>query len=177
MSNFKEFFIDYGEFHDNTVNKIIHIICVPQLVFSIGGLLQPIPGADVLLLLIVCVMSIRADLVCGGLTAAWCTLMLFWVRHLYSVGISTGTTTDVYWFFIYQNLIGWIVQIIGHELFEKRTPPFLSNFILSLSAPFFVTAEVLKLFGWRKDEFRQIRIDIDSRIRAFREGQNKTRAN
>ncbi len=31
LSSFGRFFADYGEYHNNTVNKIVHIICIPFL--------------------------------------------------------------------------------------------------------------------------------------------------
>ncbi len=176
MSKFRQFFVEYGEFHDNLVNKIIHLICIPQLTFSLIGLLQVIPGADIGLYLLTCFLSLRADLVCGGITSAWALLLLFWARHLYSLGVSNGMGDEVYRFFIWQNVINWILQFIGHGFFEKRAPALTSNIILTLSAPFFVTAEILQFFGWRKEDFKLIRVEIDSRVKAFKESKAKSKA-
>lgn len=35
LSSFGQFFCNYGEFHDNYVNKAIHIICIPLIGFSL----------------------------------------------------------------------------------------------------------------------------------------------
>lgn len=34
------FFSSYGSYHNNTVNKLIHIFCIPTIVFSLLGLLH-----------------------------------------------------------------------------------------------------------------------------------------
>ena len=36
----------------------------------------------------------------------------------------------------------------------------MSNILLTINAPFFVTAEILKMKGWKKEEF----LDIDNEI-------------
>ena len=177
MSRFINFYVDYGEFHDNTVNKIIHLICIPVLTFSLAGLLQKLPGVDILLLVITAGLSLRADVVCGSITTIWVLLLFFWARHLYSLGVSNGIEDEVYRFFIWQNVLAWIAQIIGHSIFEKRSPALTSNITLMLSAPFFVTAEVLAYFGWRKDDFKKINQEISSRIKTFRNEKLKAKAN
>ena len=34
LSKFGKYFIEYGEFHDNLHNKLIHIICIPAIYYS-----------------------------------------------------------------------------------------------------------------------------------------------
>ncbi len=174
MSKFREIFVENGEFHDNLVNQIIHLICIPQLTFSVMGVLQVIPGVDIVFGFLICLFSLRADLVCGGVTSAWVTLLFFLARHFYSVGVINGKSDEVYRFFIWQIVISGIFQFIGHRFFEKRAPATTSK-ILTLPAPFFVTAQILKLIGWRKEDFKLIRAEIDSRVSAFKEGKASTK--
>ena len=37
MLDFKTFFVSYGEYHYNTINKWIHIIFIPTITFSFFG--------------------------------------------------------------------------------------------------------------------------------------------
>lgn len=39
----------------------------------------------------------------------------------------------------------------------------MSNLALTLNAPFFVTAEILKSKGWKREEFKVIDNEIQSR--------------
>lgn len=40
LPNLIKFFSSYGSYHNNIVNKLIHIICIPTIVFSLLALLQ-----------------------------------------------------------------------------------------------------------------------------------------
>ncbi len=175
MSKFNEFFINYGEFHDNIVNKLIHIVCIPMITFSLFGLLQKIPGVDIVLLALTSLLYLRVDKVCGGITIIWSTICLVWVRYLFNQARAYGQEKDLYTFFIIQHLVSWIAQFIGHGIFEKRAPALLSNILLILNAPFFVTAEILEFAGWRKEEFRKIHSEINARVKAFKEKNQKVK--
>lgn len=39
-NSFIKFFCNYGEFHDNLVNKIIHVVCIPTIAFTLIFLLR-----------------------------------------------------------------------------------------------------------------------------------------
>ena len=43
---FKEFVVSYGKFHDNLINKLIHIIFIPTIVVWIMGTMHYYPIAD-----------------------------------------------------------------------------------------------------------------------------------
>jgi uncharacterized membrane protein YGL010W len=40
LSKFAKFFIAYGEYHNNKINKFIHLICIPILTATLLGLMQ-----------------------------------------------------------------------------------------------------------------------------------------
>ena len=61
-------------------------------------------------------------------------------------------------------------QILGHKVFEKRSPAFMVNTRLAHNATFFVTAEVLRFFGWRAEQFVKLDKEIEKRIEDFRNG-------
>jgi len=43
---------------------------------------------------------------------------------------------------------GWILQFIGHTVFEKRRPAFTDNLIQLLIGPLFFVIEILKKLGY-----------------------------
>lgn len=63
------------------------------------------------------------------------------------------------------HIVAWIIQFIGHGIFEKRAPALLSNIFLTLNAPFFVTAEILQMIGWKEEEFELIEKEVVKRIK------------
>ncbi len=72
LGKFEKFFISYGEFHNNKVNKIIHVICVPLIVLSMAYLTRNfgkntfLPGnAFSLVYFFVGLLNFRADFLCG----------------------------------------------------------------------------------------------------------------
>ena len=47
------------------------------------------------------------------------------------------------------HIISWILQIIGHIVFEKNKPAFRDSLIQSfLIAPFFILLEIMFVFGY-----------------------------
>ena len=101
----------------------------------------------------------------------WSFLLLFWSRHLYLVSLSQNLQDTCFRFFLIQHIVNWVLQIIGHAVFEKRAPALTDNLLLTLNAPFFVTAEVLKIMGWKKEEFVGINKEVNERIERFRESK------
>jgi uncharacterized membrane protein YGL010W len=42
--SFDKFYYNYARFHDNWLNKIIHIIWIPVITFTLGVFLALVPG-------------------------------------------------------------------------------------------------------------------------------------
>ena len=68
-------------------------------------------------------------------------------------------------FFLLCGVFRWILQLVGHKYFEERKPAFTDNKVLAYSACFFVTVEVLRFFGWRKEDFRKFDEIIEEGIK------------
>eukprot|EP01127_Copromyxa_protea_P001870 TRINITY_DN1177_c0_g1_i1.p1 TRINITY_DN1177_c0_g1~~TRINITY_DN1177_c0_g1_i1.p1 ORF type:complete len:101 (-),score=32.50 TRINITY_DN1177_c0_g1_i1:66-368(-) len=48
--------------------------------------------------------------------------------------------------------VGWVLQILAHQVFEGRAPALLDNLLQAIVlAPYFVLLEVLFYFGYRPD--------------------------
>ena len=46
--------------------------------------------------------------------------------------------------------VGWVWQLIGHQVFEKRRPAFVDNIIQLLIGPLFFAAEILFALGMKE---------------------------
>ena len=75
-------------------------------------------------------------------------------------------------FMIVLNVIGWIMQFIGHGVFEKRKPALLNNIFSSLVAPFFVVVELLAMLGYNKAEFEELQKECKRRIDLYHQQKN-----
>lgn len=50
------------------------------------------------------------------------------------------------------HVVSWLVQFIGHGVFEGRAPALLDNLVQAIFlAPFFVWLEILFAFGYRPE--------------------------
>ena len=57
---------------------------------------------------------------------------------------------------------GWVLQIIGHKVYEKNEPAFLSDPYYLLVGPVWVAAEWLELLGLPVPEVFQGQRDVDA---------------
>ena len=68
----------------------------------------------------------------------------------------------------------WILQFIGHGIFEGRAPALLDSWDQAfITAPLFVVLEVLFFFGYRKQFYQDCMEEVKVEIARFREGKQK----
>ena len=174
MNKFGEFFVNYGEYHHNKVNMLIHLICIPQIVMSLFGLLHPINylipiiGWDILIAGSLTHLYVITEKTAGLLTAFWLWASLIFVRSVYVQAKNEQWEGTLFRYFLAQHIFSWTLQFIGHGIFERRAPALTDNLLLVLNAPFFTTAEILKILGWKKKEFVIIDQEIKKRVLNFR---------
>jgi len=154
---------NYSSFHKNPVNIIIHVVCVPAIVFSIVlmGLVSPyenesiksytpdwvlLPHLVILAFtLFILVWSVLLEPVAGAIMTLEATGFLYWGRLLYD----TYGPEQVFYIGLAIHIISWIFQFVGHGIFEGRRPAFFTGFMQTFSAPVFVVLELLFLVGYR----------------------------
>lgn len=85
--------------------------------------------------------------VAGGFLAPLIMAGVAYSKHLTS---SYGSNAN-YWA-LGIHLTSWILQFIGHGVFERRAPALLDNLVQAFFlAPFFVWMEILFFFGYRPE--------------------------
>ncbi len=139
----KSYFELYAESHSNPQNKLLHLICVPPILYSIVALVASVPmPASLQISPFVNLASVLAALVLG-----------FYLRHsvkYFAIMFVAILASFALWWamksafpesHVYINLaifiVAWIGQFIGHKLEGKR-PSFFHDLFFLLIGPLWV---------------------------------------
>jgi len=77
-------------------------------------------------------------------------------------------------FSVVVHISAWIMQFVGHGVYEKRKPALLDNLVQALVlAPFFVFCETLFMFGYRPALAKSIDEKAALDIAKWKESQSK----
>lgn len=154
-SIFRRQLADYVEYHRDPTNCALHVV---------GIILLFLAAVLPLSLWPVTVFGLQVDL--GVLLAA--PVLIYWIMLDTALGIALvagaavllftaatisthASVTAVWTISIVLILIGVAVQIIGHQVFERRQPALLDNPPHLLMGPMFVMAKLFIAFGFRGD--------------------------
>ena len=147
-------FASYSGDHRNHTNQLIHVVCVPAILWSVIGLLWCIPSPAVgmlrpgvwagLAMFAAWMFYYRASRPLGfGMLAAF-VLMGFLTRLLQdTLGLQGLLYTAIAVF-----VVAWIGQFVGHKI-EGRKPSFFTDLTYLLIGPAWVLAKLYRKFGWR----------------------------
>jgi uncharacterized membrane protein YGL010W len=179
----------YLSYHDNKVNQWIHFACIWQIFVSAlcmfasleafaeaPSLLQALPFGQYLLLNPSCVLAgvymawyILLDHVAGSIGA-----MLVFGCYLFANFFVQDYAPANFEVPGWQVALGvhcfaWIMQFIGHGVFERRKPALFDSLDQALvTAPMFVLLEALFAFGYRPDLYKRVSAAAKENIKAFR---------
>jgi len=138
MRNIDKLLDRYGEFHRNPVNKAIHWVCVPLIVWSVLGALwfaSPVAAYAAIGATTVFYLWLSPPLALGMLGAI--ALMVWPLTLLGSRVLIVSTAVFV---------AAWIGQFIGHVL-EGRKPAFLEDLRSLLIGPVWLLADLYRRLG------------------------------
>ena len=179
--NFKKLYVSYGSYHYNPWNKIIHIIFVPLLTYSVFCLLNTIPlvlgvagvvrsvSLGIVLSTALCTYYMSIDLVSGGVSFIVYTLLALVARSEYAEERSGREVMTGVLHNIIIQIIGWGMQIIGHRYLEKRAPALTDDIFAVFRAQLFVVVEVMFFFGWRPKLRGDLKEIIKKNVRVFQD--------
>ncbi len=127
---------EYSESHRNPVNKRIHWICVPLILFSTLGLLwwvHPYLSLGLIAFSIVWYLRLSVPLALGMavITGLMATVLWYTPRDV-MLWVSAGV-----W------IAAWITQFIGHEI-EGKKPSFFRDIFFLLVGPMWLLAAVYR---------------------------------
>ncbi len=151
----------YAAYHRNPVNKVIHFVMVPAIVwtlmvwldnvalFEYGGL--PITLGMVIVGALL-VWYLLLDFAIGlASTAIFTLLMVSAIELNVAVGARNGAIIAGVVF-----VASWVFQFIGHGVWEKRRPALVDNLFQVLVAPSFLVAEAAFGMGLKKDLEKEV---------------------
>jgi uncharacterized membrane protein YGL010W len=134
----RERFADYGSFHVTPGNRLCHSVGIPLIYFSVIALLARVPlfrvdGLALTLaeavLLAVTFYYLRLDLALGALMLVLSVAMAAAGRV---VPVSVAAILFV---------LGWVLQFVGHYVYERKSPAFFRNVTHLLVGPLWILAK------------------------------------
>lgn len=130
---------EYGESHQNPLNKKLHWICVPVIYWCVFGLLHSVSpflsGLGVIITTVFCLTLSR------HLTAGLLVVNLF---VLYSVWYMPNLLVISLVLFV----LAWIGQFYGHHI-EGKKPSFFKDLQFLLVGPIWILNSVYLSLGWK----------------------------
>ena len=190
--NFFYFVFNYGRYHNNTVNQLLHVVFVPTIQFTLFIILnhyghhvslpflEPvIAGGSVCLeswifALLVQFSYYRVDTLVAMVYTAWALPQAIIAQNLSNNSAAHthelfGEQRSLLWLATSLHIVSWISQFYGHGVHEGRAPALLDNLGFALLAPFFVTFETMNyLTGYREGkEMDEVRVAIKKDIADF----------
>ncbi len=151
MRNVNALLNEYSESHQNRINKKIHWVCVPAIMFSLLGILWSLPfpvkisplinWATVLITLsIIYYFFLSWKLAIGMFfSSLFMILILRWMD---------GFTVPLWQFAVAIFIMAWVGQFVGHHIEGKR-PSFLRDIQFLLIGPVWLLVDIYRKFHLR----------------------------
>jgi len=145
----------YADAHRDQVNSVMHIIGNPLLFVAVVLPLCLLPvnvfgvqiSAAPLLVIPALLLWIAWDVAIGSALVITSILLLFAAAAI--VG-----RVSVPWVWIIAVglfVVGWALQILGHQVFERRRPTLLDKPVQMLISPMYIVAKLFIALGFRAD--------------------------
>ncbi|KAJ3511516.1 hypothetical protein NLJ89_g4055 [Agrocybe chaxingu] len=160
----------YGAYHSNKINVLIHIVCVPLIMWSFQALVAPLPLPSFVptyhyVLNNYLVFDVNWASIMAAIYLAYYFLLEPTAALLYTPQMLVTLLTATAYSYKPDHVsvagavhaICWIAQFIGHGFAEGRAPALLDNLLGAVVlAPFFVHLELLFGLGYRPDMHKRI---------------------
>jgi len=145
----ERWFLDYANAHKHPTNRLTHKIAIPIIVFHIIAMLDwvklPVEAISVFGLSI----QASAGHILYLAAVAWYVTLHAPLGALMAVllglcfPLAAVTPKPVV---IVLAVLGWVVQLAGHSVFEKNRPAFMNNMLQALIGPLFFLAVVVGVY-------------------------------
>ena len=126
-------FEDYGSYHKHPANKLCHYVGIPMIVFTLVGLLWKLsPAVAAAVALAAVLYDLRLSV---RLTVPFAGFVLL------SAVLARGLPAAFLWAGF---LLGWVLQFVGHFLYEKKAPAFFENLRQLLVGPLWIIGTLVE---------------------------------
>lgn len=134
-SRLQKYFTEYAISHQNKINIAIHKIAIPLIVFHVFAMLTWVKIYSfsfytVTLAEFACLVGFAFYV---SLNMKYAFIMLLYM----ALCIVVAHFTPV-WCVWLITVVSWFVQLLGHAVWEKKSPAFSKNFLQLLIGPLFV---------------------------------------
>lgn len=129
-------FNDYALYHAHPKNRTTHYFGIPPIAAATLGLFALIKIGPIDAGMILAVFAMVFYFTIDKKLAA---LFLLPMAALYFIGASVSLPV-----LIAMQVVGWIMQYIGHYVYEKKSPAFYKNLQHVLIGPLWVFAKLIK---------------------------------
>jgi uncharacterized membrane protein YGL010W len=152
MRTQKQFLDAYAESHQNPLNQLIHVVCVPVIFFSSLGILWAVPvgrwlglAPEIAPWINLATLGAIAGLVFYARMSArslaamtvWFALSVLGILAIQAAHLPLFWTCTVLW------VVAWAVQFYGHEV-EGAKPSFADDMVFLLVGPLYVMEKVYR---------------------------------
>lgn len=151
MRSVNEWFGNYSRDHRHPVNRAIHWVCVPVILWCVIALLWLVPvplqslrqgSWAVLAMFLAFLFYQRLSRRLG-----WAMALQFIVLALLTAGLHRWLgTSGLMWLAIGLFVVAWIGQFVGHAI-EGQRPSFLTDLAYLLIGPAWLTGKVMRRLG------------------------------
>ena len=148
MKNIHDWNEEYGLYHKNRINKIIHWICIPLIIFSLFGLLSLMSyeftidqghyKINVLGIFIILVLGYYLRL-SKPLTLGMLIISLLFAGIIDFISLNKKSALLYLYLGIF--ILAWIGQFIGHK-FEGKKPAFFKDLQFLLIGPLWLLSYI-----------------------------------
>ena len=136
----QKYFDQYAESHKNKVNLMIHKVAIPLIIFHISAMLTWVHLFSIhhYTISLAEFMTLGAFIFYLSLNIRYALIML--VYFVLCIFIAHITPVWLVWAI---TIFAWVIQLLGHAIWEKRAPAFTENFLQLLVGPLFFLNKVL----------------------------------
>lgn len=156
MRSLRQYIDEYAVSHQNKINQVIHIICVPAIFWAtiafgflvpLGRWIPGIPPAYAVWFNLATVAAVPMLVFYARL--GWSSLIAGLVWLLVSLAICyviEAHGLSLLWSSVTVFVVAWIGQLIGHQ-FEGAKPSFFKDLLFLLIGPLFVQGKFNRWVG------------------------------
>jgi uncharacterized membrane protein YGL010W len=136
----RQLFAEYEDCHRHRLTRLTHEIAIPLIVLHVIAMsdwlvLFEIDGVPI--------TSAHTGIVLAGAWYVWMSPKLAALLVPAFVACVPIGRALPWWAVVAIAVFAWTIQLLGHVLFEKRSPAFMRNAIQALVGPAFFVAQLL----------------------------------
>ena len=138
MKTLNDYFVEYEVSHQNPINKRIHFICVPLILFSSLGIMKSLPVPNTWPLWFdLSTLFFLISLIYFSFFKNWRVVFSYFLAIFLMNSFLESLRPRFFLLSLFIFILSWIGQFIGHQI-EGKKPSFLKDLFFLLIGPIWV---------------------------------------